>query len=90
MIEVYGMQTKLTLRLEESLIVRAKAWARRRGVSLSETVTTLFEQLPAPAERALTPWTQKLVGIGAKREGRPLSDGEARRAHLDHLAGKHR
>jgi hypothetical protein len=26
------MQTKLTLRLEERLIVRAKAWARRRGI----------------------------------------------------------
>ena len=29
------MRTKLTLRLEERLIVRAKAWARRRGISLS-------------------------------------------------------
>jgi hypothetical protein len=84
------MRTKLTLRLEEKLIVRAKAWARRRGVSLSETVTTLFEQLPAPSERALTPWTQKLVGIAARGKGRPLSDAALRRAHLDHLAEKHR
>jgi hypothetical protein len=84
------MQTKLTLRLEESLIVRAKAWARRRGVSLSETVTTLFEQLPASSERTLTPWTQKLVGIAARGKGRPLSDAAVRRAHLDQLAEKHR
>jgi len=41
------MQMKLTLRLEEGLIVRAKSWARQRGVSLSQTVATLFEQLPA-------------------------------------------
>lgn len=84
------MQTKLTLRLEERLIVRAKAWARRRGISLSETVTTLFEQLPAPPEPTLTPWTQTLVGIAARGKGRPLSDAAVRRARLDHLAEKHR
>lgn len=84
------MQTKLTLRLEERLIVRAKAWARRRGVSLSETVTTLFEQLPSSSEPTLTPWTQKLVGIAARRKGRSLSDAAVRRAHLDYLDEKHR
>ena len=84
------MQTKLTLRLEERLIVRAKAWARRRGISLSETVTTLFEQLPASSERTLAPWTQKLVGIAARRKRRPLSDADVRRARLDQLAEKHR
>ena len=84
------MQTKLTLRLEESVIVRAKAWARRRGVSLSETVTTLFEQLPTSSERTLSPWTQKLVGIAARGKGRPLSDAAVRRARLDQLAEKHR
>ena len=84
------MQTKLTLRLEESLIVRAKAWARRRGVSLSETVTTFFEQLPAPSEPTLTPWTLELVGIAARGKLRPLSDAAVRRARLDHLAEKHR
>jgi hypothetical protein len=84
------MQTKLTLRLEESLIVRAKAWARRRGVSLSEAVATLFEQLPGSSERALSPWTRKLAGIAARRKGRPPSDEAIRRRYLDHLAEKHR
>ena len=84
------MQTKLTLRLEERLIVRAKAWARRRGISLSETVTTLFEQLPASSEPTLTAWTQKLVGIAARRKGRPRPGTALRRAHLDYLAEKHR
>jgi hypothetical protein len=88
--EIYGMQTKLTLRLEERLIVRAKAWARRRGISLSKAVTTLFEQLPASSEPTLTPWTQKLVGIAARGKGRPLSDVEVRRARLESLAEKHR
>ena len=84
------MQTKLTLRLEERLIVRAKAWARRRGVSLSETVKTLFEQLPASSEPTLTPWTQKLVGIAARGKGRLRSDAAIRRGHLNHLAERHR
>jgi hypothetical protein len=88
--EIYGMQTKLTLRLEERLIVRAKAWARRRGISLSETVATIFEQLPDSSERVLTPWTRELLGIAVRGKGRPLSDAAARRARLDHLAEKHR
>lgn len=85
------MQMKLTLRMEEGLIVRAKSWARQRGVSLSQTVATLFEQLPAQPEGEFSPWTQKLVGIASARgRRRPLSDDAIRRAHLDHLRDKHR
>jgi hypothetical protein len=84
------MQTKLTLRLEERLIVRAKAWARQRGVSLSQAVATLFEQLPGAPASTLSPWTRKLVGIAAREKGRPSSDEAIRQAHLDHLAEKHR
>jgi hypothetical protein len=84
------MQTKLTLRLEEKLIARAKAWARKRGVSLSQAVATLFEQLPGTQTQSLTPWTEKLVGLAARGKRRPLTDDEVRRAYLDHLDGKHR
>lgn len=84
------MQTKLTLRLDERLIVRAKAWARQRGVSLSEAVATVFAQLPGSPDSALSPWTRKLVGIGARGNRRPPSDEAIRRAHLGHLAEKHR
>lgn len=84
------MQTKLTLRIEERLIVRAKAWARQRGVSLSQAVATVFAQLPGSPVSALSPWTRKLVGIAARGKGQPPSDEAIRRAHLDHLAEKHR
>jgi hypothetical protein len=84
------MQAKLTLRLEERLIARAKTWARKRGVSLSQAVASIFEQLPAASDSSLTPWTRKLVGIGVRGKGRPLSDEGIRRAHLDHLEAKHR
>jgi hypothetical protein len=84
------MQTKLTLRLEHRLIVRAKAWARRRGVSLSQAVATVFEQLPGGPTPTLSPWTRKLVGIAGGRKSAPLSDDAIRRRHLEHLAAKHR
>ena len=84
------MQTKLTLRMEERLIVRAKTWARKRGVSLSQAVATLFEQLSAAPGPTLSPWTQKLVGIAVGGKRRRLSNQTVRRAHLDHLAERHR
>ena len=84
------MQTKLTLRLEEALIVRAKAWARKRGVSLSQAVAMLFEQLPATPESSLSPWTKKLLGVAARGKRPPHSDEALRAAHVDHLGKKHR
>jgi Family of unknown function (DUF6364) len=84
------MQTKLTLRLDGSVIVRAKSWARRRGVSLSQAVATLFEQLPGAEDAPLSPWTRKLVGMAGRRRRRSLSDRAIRRAHLDELEEKHR
>jgi hypothetical protein len=84
------MQTKLTLRLDESVIVRAKSWARMRGVSLSQAVASLFEQLPGVSDKVLSPWTQKLVGIAAREKGRPPSDQAIRREHVAYLEEKHR
>lgn len=83
-------RTKLTLRLEEQLIVRAKQWARKRGVSLSQAVATLFEQLAAAGEGNLSPWTQQLVGIARRKKRRRFSDEAVRRSYLDHLERKHR
>jgi hypothetical protein len=85
------MQTKLTLRMEDDLIERAKDWARRRGVSLSQVVASVLEQLPSARDRsALSPWTQKLVGIAASTKARATDDAAVREAHLDHLARRHR
>lgn len=80
------MQTKLTLRLEERLIRRAKSYARQSGKSLSELVADLFSRLAAPdapPERELTPAVRKLAGALA---GRPL----AREDYRAHLEKKHR
>lgn len=84
------MQTKLTLRLDDALIERAKSWARKRGISLSQAVATLFEQLPAPRESTLTPWTQQLVGVVENGKRKRPTDDEIRHDRLEHLEKKHR
>ena len=60
------MQTKLTLRLEDELIQRAKAFAKKREKSLSQIVADYF-QLLAKAEvkneTAISPTVQSLKGI---------------------------
>jgi len=60
------MQTKLTLRMNDALIKRAKAYARRSGKSLSELVADYFrlladgsDQDPAP----LPPHVRRLKGV---------------------------
>lgn len=42
------MESKLTLQIEEKLIVRAKSFAERTGKSVSQIVADFFELLPDP------------------------------------------
>ncbi len=76
------MQTKLTLRLEDKLIRRAKSYARRSGKSVSELVADLFSQLSASSpqsQRDLTPVVRRLAGALA---GKPLEKSDYRK-HLE-------
>lgn len=85
------MQRKLTIRVEEKVVVRAKAWAKRRGVSLSDAVESVLERLSGQeAASPLSEWTRSLLGAGAPSSRRPATDAAVRRAHLDHLAERHR
>jgi streptomycin 6-kinase len=80
------MQTKLTLRLEDRLIRRAKSYAKRSGKSVSELVADLFSRLssPEPAPpRDLTPVVKRLAGALA---GRSLDKADYRR-HLEDKYG---
>ncbi len=80
------MHTKLTLRLDDRLIRRAKSYARQSGQSLSGLVADLFSRLStpeAPPEPELTPAVRRLAGA---LSGRPLSSDDYR-AHLER---KHR
>jgi replicative DNA helicase len=59
------MQTKLTLRLEEDLVRRAKRLAKKRGKSVSKIVAdyfTLFAAEKKKPEEMLSPIVQSLKG----------------------------
>ena len=57
------MQTKLTLRLEEQLIERAKAHAKKRGKSVSQMVAEYFALLDREDRpETLAPLTRSLHG----------------------------
>lgn len=59
------MQTKLTLRLDEQLIRRAKAFAKKRGKSVSQIVAHYFDSLdrkPRDPGTDLTPIVRSLKG----------------------------
>jgi hypothetical protein len=87
------MHTKLTLRLEEALVEKAKTWAKERHISLSQAVADFFAQLPEKGKKKnlaqLTPWTRRLIGVAASKGTAP-TDEEVRRDYLDYLEAKHR
>lgn len=61
------MKNKLTLRLEDSLIKRAKKYAERKGVSVSRLVADYFAVIdeiePSESLNNLPPVTASLTGI---------------------------
>lgn len=84
------MQTKLTLRMDDSAIHHAKEWARRQGLSLSRAVEDFFATLPAAGEEPdLAPWTRRLMGA-ANRGGSAPSDELLAAENLDRLGEKYR
>jgi Family of unknown function (DUF6364) len=73
------MHTKLTLRLDEELIERAKSHARRSGRSVSQLVSDYLEMLLQPERlraRPLTPIVESLRGVLA---GSGLDEEDYRR-----------
>lgn len=89
------MQTKLTLRLDERLIARAKARAQRQGKSLSQMVADYFAQLDAAGTRSVAtqpepPLPPVVASLRGVLKGAPLPLGDDRqRAYYDHLEAKH-
>ena len=61
------MKTKLTLRMEEAVIERAKSHSKRLGKSLSQMVAAYFalldDKAPAPEDLRTTPLVKSLKGI---------------------------
>jgi len=76
------MQSKLTLRLEEELVKRAKRLAKKRGKSVSKIVAdyfTLFEAQKKKPEEKFSPIVQSLKGA---LRGTTV-DVQAYRKHLE-------
>ncbi len=81
-----AMPTKLTLRLDETLIRRAKSHAKRRGKSVSQLVAdyfTLLDDGKRAVEREIPPVTRSLRG-GLR--GAAVDESDYRR----YLEEKHR
>ena len=58
------MQTKLTLRLEDSLIQQAKTYAKQHDKSLSQVVADYFQVLTQQSKKTVTsPITESLIGV---------------------------
>ena len=90
------MQSKLTLRLEESLIEEAKVYAREQGKSLSQIVADYFRALTlqrknmstdAKSEIELGPVTASLLGAFSDVT---VDDYKSlREEYIDYLEAKH-
>ena len=85
------MQTKLTLRLEKSLIDQAKAWADEKQISLSHVVAMIFQRLTTAESKKeeLHPFMQQIIGIAKKKGSVPTTDKEAKEAYYHHLEEKY-
>jgi len=77
------------VKLDKSLIDKAKFWAHARQISVSQLVAEVFAQLPEEAgSLALSPWTRRLLGA-AKAAGE-MSDADVQRDYHRYLEEKYR
>ena len=77
------MQSKLTLRIEESLIRKAKLLAARRGTSVSRIFREYISNEPDESEiENLPPITSKMLGI-MKSETGTIDSRKDYRSHLE-------
>lgn len=79
------MQTKLTLRIDEELIERAKSYAHRSGKSVSRLVSDYLEMLPEPERHKARPLTPIVASLRGALAGSGLDEEDYRR----HLEEKH-
>lgn len=88
------MQSKLTLRLDKTLIENAKEYAQENGKSLSQIVADYFYALTQVESKndmevpEATPLTDSLIGRFA--DANDLIDEELRESYYDYLEEKHR
>jgi antitoxin component of RelBE/YafQ-DinJ toxin-antitoxin module len=76
--------SKLTLSVDDETIRFAKAWPRKRGLSLSQAVSVSFDSLAASKKmpEEMPPILRKLTGILKK-------DDASMKKYRDHLESKY-
>ena len=79
------MQTKLTLRLEEELIRKAKRFSRKSGKSVSKIVADYFEKLDAPPPEEIEGITPKVAALRSILKGTGVEEKD----YYSHLEEKH-
>ena len=61
------METKLTLRLDDSVIKKAKKYASQRKISLSKMIETYLDSLTREKDKdkktTITPLVESLIGV---------------------------
>ncbi len=80
------MDTKLTLRLEDSLIRHAKQEALRRGKSLSQMVSDYFNSLTVRAPKITSPLPPVTASLAGLLKGNKISEDDYKK----HLREKYR
>jgi hypothetical protein len=80
------MQTKLTLRLDDSLIEHAKQYAEDRGKSLSQVVSDFFRAIPGTPEQS----NRRLGPITSRLKGCLKGTNADKNDHREYLEGKYR
>ena len=73
---------KLTLRMNKRLIERAKLYAAKHNISVSELVETFFLRLEDTGVEAHTPLVRQLTGILPESV-------DVEQTYADHLMAKH-
>jgi len=79
------MQTKLTLRLDERLIRKAKKFSRKTGKSVSKIVADYFEKLDIPSLDETGEITPKVATLKGMLKGTGVAEEDYHR----HLEEKH-
>lgn len=79
------MDTKLTLKLDEHVIERAKVYAKRKNTSLSKLIETYLGFLMEPSEEnEVTPLVKSLSGVIDLPK-----DYNARKSYKKHILKKY-
>jgi hypothetical protein len=83
------METKLTLRLNDNVIERAKVYARDHKVSLSKMIESYLDSITTPKEKEekinITPLVDSLSGVIDLPTG-----FDYKKAYRDHLEEKYK